>query len=87
MRGPQEGRSPKIESLYTNPDESARSILHAAGNSLIGRQMHHLADDVLAALDPLGPGGRELAGAAPSEIDDCLADSDSPRRRFRLRSR
>jgi cellulose biosynthesis protein BcsQ len=45
-------RSPKIESLYTNPHGRALSILHGARNSLVHRQMSHLADDVLRALEP-----------------------------------
>jgi hypothetical protein len=44
-------RSPAIEALYTNPDERAFAILHRARKTLIHRQMHHLAQDVLAALD------------------------------------
>ncbi len=43
-------RSPSIEALYTNPDERAYSILQRAPKSLIHKQMHHLADDVLTAL-------------------------------------
>jgi cellulose biosynthesis protein BcsQ len=45
-------RSPKIESLYTNPEGRALSILHGAGSSLVHRQMRHLADDVLRLLGP-----------------------------------
>ena len=44
-------RSPKIESLYTNPDERPVSILTGAPNSIVHRQMRHLAVDVLSALD------------------------------------
>ncbi len=44
-------RSPKIESLYTNRERRARSILHAARGSLIHRQMTELAKDVLRRLD------------------------------------
>ena len=47
-------RSPKIESLYTNPERRAHSILHGAHGSLIHRQMTHLARDVLRALDAVG---------------------------------
>jgi hypothetical protein len=46
-------RSPAIEGLYTNPDERAYAILHRARKSLIHRQMHHLAQDVLAELDDI----------------------------------
>ncbi len=48
-------RSPKIESLYTNPEGRAHSILHGAHGSLIHRQMTHLAADALRLLDALGP--------------------------------
>ena len=46
-------RSPKIESLYTNPEGRARSILHGARASLVQRQMKHLAYDLLKTLDQL----------------------------------
>jgi cellulose biosynthesis protein BcsQ len=48
-------RSPAIEALYTNPDRRAYAILHRARKSLIHRQMHHLAQDVLAAIDEVAP--------------------------------
>jgi cellulose biosynthesis protein BcsQ len=51
-------RSPKIESLYTNGERRAHSILHGAPGSLVHRQMAHLASDVLRLLD--------AEGAAPS---------------------
>jgi cellulose biosynthesis protein BcsQ len=44
-------RSPKIESLYTNPDERPISILAGAPGSIVHHQMHHLAVDVLSALE------------------------------------
>jgi Flp pilus assembly CpaE family ATPase len=44
-------RSPKVEALYTNPDDRAVSILHGAKESLIHLQMSHLARDVFAALE------------------------------------
>jgi cellulose biosynthesis protein BcsQ len=46
-------RSPKVESLYTNPEGRAFSILHGARNSLVHRQMRHLAHDVLRVLELL----------------------------------
>jgi cellulose biosynthesis protein BcsQ len=46
-------RSPKIESLYTNPEGRARSVLHAARESLVQRQLKHLATDLLTTLDRL----------------------------------
>ena len=48
-------RSPKIESLSTNPEQRARSILHGARGSLIDRQMAHLAREVLQHLGDLQP--------------------------------
>ncbi len=44
-------RSPKVESLYTNPSGSALSVLHGAQGSIVHRQMRYLAGDVLEALD------------------------------------
>jgi len=46
-------RSPKIESLYTNPEGRARSVLHGARESLIHRQLKHLTYDLLKTLDRL----------------------------------
>jgi chromosome partitioning protein len=43
-------RSPKVESLYTNPDERPVAILAGAPDSVVHRQMRHLAVDVLSAL-------------------------------------
>jgi cellulose biosynthesis protein BcsQ len=48
-------RSPKIESLYTNGERRAHSILHGAPGSLVHRQMAHLASDVLRLLEAEGP--------------------------------
>jgi cellulose biosynthesis protein BcsQ len=50
-------RSPKVESLYTNPERRALSILHGAPGSPVHRQMQRLAEDVLAALPPRGTEG------------------------------
>jgi cellulose biosynthesis protein BcsQ len=52
--------SPKVESLCTNPEATARPVLTAAPNSLVHRQLHHLAHDVLKLLDQVG-----LHGGAP----------------------
>lgn len=57
-------RSPKVESLVTNPQGLARSILHGARGTLIDRQMAHLADDVLRAV---GAGGELAAEASPRD--------------------
>jgi Flp pilus assembly CpaE family ATPase len=44
-------RSHRIEALYTNPEGRAHSILHGAPNSLVHRQMRHLAQDVIQLLE------------------------------------
>jgi cellulose biosynthesis protein BcsQ len=46
-------RCPEVEMLQTNPDQRTPSILTGARESLVHRQMHHLADDVLKTLDQL----------------------------------
>jgi cellulose biosynthesis protein BcsQ len=62
-------RSPKIESLYTNPEGRAHSILHGAHGSLIHRQMAHLADDVLRLLPELPELGPLVSrGGPPAKI-------------------
>jgi cellulose biosynthesis protein BcsQ len=48
-------RSPKIESLNTNPEGRMRSILHDARDSLVSRQMSHLVEDMLRALEGSRP--------------------------------
>jgi len=63
-------RSPKVESLYTNPGERALAILAGAPESVVHRQMRHLAGDVLAALaaarqpSPVAPVGTPEPRAA-----------------------
>ena len=52
-------RSPKIEGLATNPTGRPLSILHAAPQTLVDRQMAQLAHDLLAIVGPAS------AGAAP----------------------
>ncbi|HYB12404.1 MAG TPA: ParA family protein [Myxococcota bacterium] len=47
-------RSPKVESLYTNPERRALSILHGAPGSPVHRQMQRLAEDVFGTLPPRG---------------------------------
>jgi hypothetical protein len=59
-------RSPKVESLYTNPEGRAFSILHGARNSVVHRQMRHLAHDVLGVLDPRAPALELLPPPSPS---------------------
>lgn len=48
-------RSPKIESLYTNPEGRAPAIALGANGSLVHRQMRKLADEVLDALGSDAP--------------------------------
>jgi cellulose biosynthesis protein BcsQ len=43
-------RSPKIESLYTNPDERPVAILSGAPDSVVHHQMRHLTVEVLTTL-------------------------------------
>jgi cellulose biosynthesis protein BcsQ len=57
-------RSPKIESLYTNPSGRALSVLHGAQGSLVHRQMRYLATDVLEALERLETDDRALEASA-----------------------
>jgi cellulose biosynthesis protein BcsQ len=40
-------RSSKVEALYTNPEGRAYTVLHAASQSLVHRQMHALASEIL----------------------------------------
>ncbi len=51
-------RSPLVASLYTNPEDRVRSILHGAKGSIVRQQMQLLAGDVLRALE-------EVAGPLP----------------------
>ena len=44
-------RSPKIESLTTNPDDRARSMLTSAPASIVTRQMSYVANELLKCLD------------------------------------
>jgi cellulose biosynthesis protein BcsQ len=89
-------RSPKIESLVTNPEGLVHSILHGADGSLIHRQLVHLAGDVLRVLDELGPlaaTGRPPAKIPPAaerrlwSVDDLLGPTPAaqPERRDRRR--
>ena len=68
-------RGPKIESLHTNPDGRVLSILHGARNTLVHRQMRHLAADVLTALDQLAPD----AGDPPPSPDSTEGEGSSAR--------
>ena len=50
-------RSPKVESLYSNPEGRAISVLHGAKSSIVSEQLHQLAQEVFAALPPRGAPG------------------------------
>ena len=50
-------RSPKIESLATNPTGRTLSICNHARGSIVHRQMRHLAEEVLKRLDGIPVGG------------------------------
>ena len=71
-------RSHTIEALYTNPEGRAHSILHGAKNSLVHRQMRHLANDVLETLDAL----RASPPALRPQVEPAAPDvrSEAPRR-------
>jgi cellulose biosynthesis protein BcsQ len=69
-------RSPAIEGLYTNPEQRAFTILHRARQSLIKRQMHHLAHDVLTALERVAPWEAFLI--RPSDAEPHVALDQSP---------
>jgi len=70
-------RSPKIESLYTNPGERPVAILTGAPDSVVHRQMRHLAADVLATL---AASHRRVAGLGVVSHEPPAADQPpSPR--------
>jgi cellulose biosynthesis protein BcsQ len=46
-------RSPAVEALATAPDGRRRTVMHGAPGSVVHRQLHALAGEVLAALDEL----------------------------------
>ncbi len=72
-------RSPRIESLHTNPDGRILSILHGARDTLVHRQMHQLAADVLTALDELAPdAGDPPPSPDPTEGEDSSAADPMP---------
>lgn len=69
-------RSPKVESLYTNPEGRALAILQGARQSTVHRQMLQLTHEVVRQLDRLGPEPRPAA--APSDIPGAaVARADS----------
>lgn len=56
-------RSSKVEALHTNPEGRVASILHAAPDSLVHRQLHRVAQEMLAWLDAVTP--REASPPRP----------------------
>jgi hypothetical protein len=67
--------SPKIESLSTNPEGRVMSILQGAPNSIVHRQMHHVAEELLKALDQVSLTSVDATGpvvvppATPEELE------------------
>jgi cellulose biosynthesis protein BcsQ len=62
-------RSPKIESLYANPDGRPMSILTGAPDSIVHHQMRHLAAAVLSTLEASrrrAPAPRVVSHAPPA---------------------
>jgi WS/DGAT/MGAT family acyltransferase len=59
--------SPKVESLYTNPQATTLPVLSGARESVVHQQLHHLAHDVLKLLDATGlqPAQPSPAQASP----------------------
>jgi cellulose biosynthesis protein BcsQ len=70
-------RSPKIQGLYTNPFGRVMPILHGAPSSLIHKQMHVLAQDVIAALEEDEPGRTSLLQTEPVISANSLAPRGS----------
>ncbi len=58
--------SPKVESLSTNPAGRVSSVLQGAAGSIVHKQMHHVASEVLALLDEVGNAAAVLD--APAEL-------------------
>jgi hypothetical protein len=67
--------SPKVESLSTNPAGRVNSVLKGAASSIVHKQMHHVASEVLALLDEVGnvasvlDGPGELAPPTDEEVE------------------
>ena len=59
-------RSPAVEALGTMPDGRRRTVLHGAPNSVVHRQLHAFAREVLEVLD-------ELPAAAPMRPAEPIA--------------
>jgi len=66
-------RSPKVQSLGTNPAGRPLAILHNAKGSSVFRQMHELACEVLGLL---GDGGLEAAADAPARAPEAAPPSE-----------
>lgn len=82
--------SPKVESLSTNPQGRVNSVLQGAAGSIVHRQLHHVASEVLALLDEVGTSGAMLEApltvAPPTEEEvepdeeDCTLTISMPER-------
>ena len=57
--------SPKVESLSTNPQGRVNSVLQGAAGSIVHRQLHHVASEVLALLDEVGTSNTLLEAPMP----------------------
>lgn len=70
-------RSPKVESLYTNPAGRALSILHGAVGTPVHGQMHRLAEELRRVLGALrarsGSDGADTRGPVAVPHDDGAA--------------
>jgi cellulose biosynthesis protein BcsQ len=68
-------RSPAVEALATTPDGRRRSVLHGAPGSIVHRQLHALAGEVLALVDALPslPPSRAASPAAVLPAEGNLA--------------
>lgn len=76
-------RSPKVESLHTNPEGRAHSILQGASQSLVHRQMLQLTHEVVRALDaapaaPPAPASSTSPGSASSRSASPASMSPPP---------
>ena len=58
--------SPKVESLSTNPAGRVNSVLQGAAGSIVHKQLHHVASEVLALLDEVGNAATVLD--SPAEV-------------------
>ena len=60
--------SPKIESLATNPSGRVTSVLQGATGSIVHRQLHQVAQEVLGALDQVAAMGAPASIRGPVAV-------------------